>query len=140
MNQSAGGLPDLGGHTVLIAEPNPLIALDLAETLGGWGGRSSLYYEQTSPDQLSALGLVCAALVDVPSDHESVLRLITALRDRGVPTVLTTACGADNIMAQFPGLKVFDKPVDYEALAQWFGGAVHSAACAGKACMGKSAG
>ena len=135
MNQSAGGLPDLGGHTVLIAESNPLIALDLAETLGGWGARPSLYYDLTGLEQSSALALVCAAVIDVPSDHERLFGLISALRDRGVPTALTTACGAANIMAQFPGLKVFDKPVDYEALAQWFGEAVPSAACAGKTCM-----
>lgn len=136
MTQSVGDLPNLGGQTVLIAEPNPLLALDLAETLGSWGARPSLHYDLAGLEQSSELDMVCAALVDLPSNHEPLAGLITALSRRGVPTVLTTACGADNIRAQFPGLKVFDKPLDYTALAQWFYGAVPSAECAGKTCNG----
>lgn len=136
MTQSAGDLPNLCGLTVLIAEPNPLIALDLAATLGGWGARPSLYYDLTGPEQSSALDLVCAALVDVPSNHEPLSELIAALRRRGVPTVLTTACGADSIGGQFPEMKVFDKPVDYAALAQWFGGAAAPFEGTGETCTG----
>ena len=136
MTQSAENLPNLFGQTVLIAEPNPLIALDLAVTLGGWGASPVVYYDLTGPEQSSALGRVCAALVDVPHNHEPMAGLIAALRRRGVPTVLTTACGAQSIAGQFPGLKVFDKPVDYAALAKWFGGAAASFGGTGEACTG----
>ena len=132
MPQASDALPDLSGQAVLIAEPNSLIALDLAGQLREWGARPKPYYDLRGPERTSALDAIGAALVDVPSDHEALSGLISELRRRGVPTVLTTACGADNIEAQFPGFRVLDKPVDYAALAQWFCVAVPAGGCAGR--------
>ena len=132
MPQASDALPNLAGQAVLIAEPNSLIAMDLSGQLREWGARPTPYYDLPGPEQTSALDAIGAALVDVPSDHEALSGLIAALRQRGVPTVLTTACGADNIEAQFPGLMVFDKPVDYTALAQWFCASVPAVGSAGQ--------
>ncbi len=117
-------LPYLCGKIVLIAEPNGLIAMDLAATFSGWGARPVLYCDLDGPAQLAAPGLADAALVDLPLDREPLAGLIQALRRRGVPTVLTTAGAAHNVSGDFPGLKIFEKPVVYPALAQWFCSAV----------------
>ena len=136
MTQSAENLPNLCGQTVLIAEPNPLIALDLAATLGGWGAQPVLYYDLDGTAQLAAPAMVQAALIDVPQFHQPLIGLIGELRRHGVPTVLTTAYGSEFIGGHFPGMALFDKPVDYAALARWFGAAVQPSWLARKACNG----
>ena len=136
MTVPACNLPSLCGQFVLIAEPNPLIAMDLAATLGGWGARPLLYYDLDGPAQSAAPAMVRTALIDVPHCHQPLAGLIGELQRRGVPTVLTTACGADFISGAFPGMHVFDKPVDYAALARWFSAAVQPAWPAQKACNG----
>ncbi len=127
-------LPEFDGQTVLIAEPNPLIALDLAETLSGWGARPLLYHELDAPAQLAAPAMVQAALIDVPQFHQPLSGLIGELRRHGVPTVLTTAYGSEFIVGHFSGLAIFDKPVDYAALARWFRVAAQPPALGRTAC------
>ena len=124
MISPACDLPYLCGKIVLIAEPNALIAMDLAATFSGWGARPLLYCDLDGPAQLTALATADAALVDVPLNREPLASLIQALKRRGVPTVLTTAGAAHNLSGEFPGLKIFEKPVVYPALAQWFCSAV----------------
>ena len=120
-------LPQLDGQIILIAEPNSLIALDLAATFSGWGARPLLYYDLDGPAQMAAPTLAQAALIDVPLNCEPLVDLIGALNRHGVPTVLTTAGGTDSIGGRFPGLAVFDKAVDYLALAHWVCAAVPTA-------------
>ena len=115
-------LPDLSGRIVLIAEANPLIALDLAETVRAWGGQPLLFNDLSAEQQMAAPGEVCAALVDMSQSHQQQARLIDDLRQRNVPIVLTTAWQLDIIGSQFPGMTIFEKPVNYSALAQWFAG------------------
>ena len=116
----ADDLPKLCGLPILIAESNPLIALDLAETLRSWGAQPLLYSELTPAEQAEVPGRVGAALVDLARFHQQAAGLIEALRRRGVPTVGTTAWQLDIIGSQFPEMTVFEKPVNYAALAQWF--------------------
>ena len=127
MISPASGQPLLDGQIVLIAEHNPLIALDLAAMFGGWGARPMLFYDLDGPAQLAACSLAKAALIDVPLDCDALADLIAALSQHGVPTALTTAGGAAGLGGRFPGLEVFDKPVDYRALAQWISAAAPSA-------------
>ena len=119
MISPASGQPQLCGQIVLIAEPNSLIALDLAATFSGWGAQPLLYYDLDGAAQLAAFTVAQAALIDVPVDCEPLTDLIAALMGRGVPTALTTAGGATDLGGRFPGLAVFEKPVDYLALARW---------------------
>ena len=116
----AGALPDLVGRTVLIAESNPLIALDLAATVDGWGGSVLLYHELAAPDRERVLQGVSAALINVTQDHEETIGLIEALQQHSVPIVLTTAWHEDRIADRFPGITVLEKPVSSAALAAWF--------------------
>ena len=120
MSGSAENLPELTGGTVLIAESNPLIALDLAETVVAWGAQPLLYNDLSAQQQADVPGKVCAALVDLSQFHQHQARLIDALREHNVPTVLTTAWQLDIIGRQFPGMTIFEKPVNYQALANWF--------------------
>jgi len=116
----ADELPDLCGLTVLIAESNPLIALDLVETIRAWGGEPLLYSELTPAEQAAAPDRVCAALIDMTQNHQQQTRLIGDLHGRGVPIVLTTAWQLDIIGDQFPEMAIFEKPVNYTSLASWF--------------------
>ena len=120
MPRPADKQPDFCGHKVLIAETNPLIALDLAETIRAWGGEPLLYNDLPAQQQAAALDDVCAALVDMTQPHQLDTGLIDALRQRNVPIVLTTAWQLDIIRSQFPGMTIFEKPVNYAALSQWF--------------------
>ena len=112
--------PALNGRTVLIAEPNPLIAMDVAATIRGWGAEPLLYFELDSMQQEAVTQTVSAALIDLPDAHPLQTELIARLNRNRVPIVLTTAGRKDFIAAALPGLPVFEKPVDYAALAQWF--------------------
>ena len=120
MSGATANMPDLTGGTVLIAETNPLIALDLAETLRSWGAQPVLYNDLSAQQQVGAPGNLCAALVDLNQFCRQEAGLIDVLRQSNVPTVLTTAWQLDIIGSQFPGMTIFEKPVNYEALAKWF--------------------
>ena len=120
MPRPANNQPDLCGRKILIAETNPLIALDLAETIRSWGGQPLLHNDLPAQQQAAALDEVCAALVDMSKSHPQHTELIDALQQRKVPVVLTTAWQLDIIGGQFPGMTIFEKPVNYAALAQWF--------------------
>lgn len=120
MHGPADGLPDLGGRTVLIAEANPLIAFDLAETIRAWGGQPLQLGDLTAAEQCELPSRVCAALVDMSQSHQQLAQLVDDLRRRKVPIVLTTAWQLDDIGDQFPGMTIFEKPVNYAALADWF--------------------
>lgn len=120
MPRPADNQPDLCGRIILIAETSPLIALDLAETIRSWGGQPLMYYDLSAQQQAAAPGEVCAALVDMSRSHQQHIGLIDALRQRNVPVVLTTAWQLDIIGSQFPGITIFEKPVNFAALAQWF--------------------
>lgn len=137
MFDSAADLPKLCGRTILIAEPNPLIAMDLAATIEGWGGRPLLYFDLTVPQQLTAPNHVFAALVDMPQFHRQQADLIGALQRRDVPIVLTTAWCRDFIGGHFPAMTMFDKPVNYAALAQWFSALEWVPQLARKTCNGR---
>ena len=136
MIDPASELSHLCGQIVLIAEPNPLIAMDLAATFSGWGAVPVLYYDLDGAAQLAAPGLASAALVDLPPDHGLLDGLIGELAHHGVPTALTSADGAHSFGGNSAGLKVFDKPVDYAALAQWFSTAGAPSEYARKTCTG----
>lgn len=120
MRYPTDDLPDLGGRTVLIAETNPLIALDLAETLRAWRARPLLYDNLSAAEQAAALGEICAALVDMSQFQQGQAGLVEALQQHHVPIVLTTAWQLDIIGNQFPGMTILEKPVNYAVLAQWF--------------------
>jgi hypothetical protein len=111
---------DPSGRHVLIAETNPLIAMDVAATICGWGADPLLYYELDSTRRHAAVETAFAALIDVPDAHPVETELIDRLRASRVPTVLTTAGRKEFIADTFPDLAIFEKPVDYAALQQWF--------------------
>ena len=110
----------LRGRTILIAESCPLIALDLSATISAWGAQPVMHHELGHEQRQEAFADFSAALVDVDLCVDEHAKLVDALRQRGVPTVLTTAWHKEVIRDKFPGLAVFEKPVDFAELAQWF--------------------
>ncbi len=120
MPGSAAAASRFRSHAVLIAEPNPLIALDLMFTVGSWGAEVQMLNDLSNISELAASAALTAAIVDVNLPLEGQERLIDALRENGVPTALTTTTLRKSISDQFPGCVVFEKPVDFTALADWF--------------------
>lgn len=120
MPGSAAEASRFRSHAVLIAEPNPLIALDLMATVGSWGAEVEMLNDLGSASQLAVSPALTAAIVDVNLPLEGQERLIDALRKNGVPTALTTTTLRKSISDRFPGSVVFEKPVDFAALADWF--------------------
>lgn len=107
-------------HAVLIAEPNPLFALDLMATFGSWGAEVEMLRDLDEVSQQVTSCALTAAIVDVNLPLEGQERLIDALRENRVPTALTTTTLRKSISDRFPGYAVFEKPVDFTALADWF--------------------
>ena len=99
----ADKMPDLDGREILIAESNALIALDLAETLRGWGARPVLYNELPEAEREAVPDRVFAALVDVSQCHAEQTDLCDALQQRRVPTSPLSSPGRRRRRAMWPG-------------------------------------
>ena len=124
MTDPACEAPKFNGQIVLIAESNPLIALDLAEMFRSWGARPQLYYDLVGSAQLAAPAMVQLAVIDIPHLYQPLVGLVDELRRRGVPTALTSVCGPEFVSRHFPGMIIFGKPVNCAALARRLNSAV----------------
>ena len=112
----------LRGRTILIAESSPLIALDLAATIAAWGAHALLHNDLPVARQKGPFIELAAALVDISEANDEPDRLVEMLQQNQVPVVITTSWGVDSARRDFPDLPIFDKPVDFAALAKWFAG------------------
>jgi len=115
-------LSRLCGRSILIAETNPLIALDLAATIAARGMRPVMYSDLAMAGEAVPFPELAAALVDMDLPFDEHAALVGQLQSNGTPTILTTAWAGDSVADRFPGLTVFEKPVHFPALAQWFAG------------------
>ncbi len=83
MNRAA-----LTGHSILVVEDEPLIALDIAETLQGAGASAVIAHSLSQAVQLVELRHISAAVVDFLLDDSDTERLCEMLSDRAIPFVL----------------------------------------------------
>ncbi len=102
---------DLAGSTVLIAEDEAVVALELEATLRRHGcmvlGPAVTVAEGLA---LLARGTPSAALVNARLRDGSALPLVTALRAAGVPVGLATGYGAGELEEPLRELPVLGKP------------------------------
>jgi DNA-binding response OmpR family regulator len=104
--------PDLAGLTVLVAEDEAIVALELEGTLRA-GGCAVLGPAQSNAEALELLhrrGRPDAALLNATLADGSAMALVEAMRAAGVPIGLVTGYGVDELEAPLRGLPVLAKP------------------------------
>ncbi len=104
----------LDGLTVLVTEAEFLIALDVQRMLEGLGARQVLF-ARTAEEALAMEPYwsdVSLAIVEIPLERQSPLRLIQRLGENNIPIVVCSAdTGLRRGVPQFPALPVVTKPM-----------------------------
>lgn len=103
MNRAA-----LTGHSVLVVEDEPLIALDIAESLQGAGASVVIAHTLSQAVQLVELRHISAAVVDFLLDDGDTGRLFKMLSNRAIPFVLYS--GYDRLQEAWQGVVQVSKP------------------------------
>jgi CheY-like chemotaxis protein len=107
------GLP----HDVLIVEDDPIIALDLEDTILGFGVASV----RSAGNVAVALDMIAArapdfALLDVGLTDEQSFEIAEKLADLKIPFAFVTGYGADRVPAAFADRPRLPKPCSTDAL------------------------
>jgi len=105
---------DLSGHSVLIVEDEPLIAIDIAQALES--ARATVVMAATLRDglRLAEHPTLSAAIVDLILGGDDAVVLFKRLTDRGVPCVIYT--GNVDIPPGCTPSAIVQKPARSEAL------------------------
>jgi len=105
---------DLSGHTILIAEDEPLIAMEIADALQS--ARASVRTAATVHDalQLAEDPAISVAIIDMALGRETALALCSRLAQRGVPFVIYTCY--PHIPAGYEPAAVLQKPAHPTAI------------------------
>lgn len=119
MTDPAVNLSAIRGRTVLIAENNPLVALDLVSTIDSWGALPILAQDFPG-DAAMSFDDLSAAVIDVSDSGPDMSDLIATLQDKSVPILITTSWAAGTTRQKYSGIPVFEKPISFPALADWF--------------------
>jgi CheY-like chemotaxis protein len=105
--------PDLAGLTVLVAEDEAIVALELEGTLRA-GGCAVLGPAQSNAEALELLrrgrARPDAALLNATLADGSAVALVEAMRAAGVPVGLVTGYAVDELEAPLRELPVLGKP------------------------------
>jgi PAS domain S-box-containing protein len=106
---------------VLLVEDESLIAMMMEQTL------RELDFDVVGPfgtvsDALAAVdrAAVDAGILDINLAGEMAYPIARVLQARKVPFVFMTGYGAETIAAPFPGVRIFQKPLERETLRQLF--------------------
>jgi CheY-like chemotaxis protein len=112
--------PPLAGLRVMIAEDEPLIALDLQEVLGEAGAEVVGPYG-TVPAALGAAAreTISVAVLDVRLGRDTVRDVAEMLDQRGVPMLFYSGQALpDDLRKRFAHAAVLVKPVRYQAMIE----------------------
>ena len=115
------GVDALRGRRILIVEDDPLIAMELADLLAA-GGAEPVGPAPTVRAALAALTRERpeAAVLDLNLRGERSTPVAAALREAGVPFVLTTGYARSQIEEpELTEAPLVPKPVDHRLLAGW---------------------
>lgn len=118
MTDPAVDLSAIRGRAVLIAENNPLVALDMVSTIDSWGALPILMHDLPSHAR-TTLDNLAAAVIDVSDSGPDMSDLIATLREKSVPVLITTSWAAGTAQQQYSELPVVEKPISFPALAAW---------------------
>lgn len=104
-------LVELGGNVVLVAEDEPLIAMDLTAQLEE-AGLLVVGPECTIDGALASIDgrIVDVAVLDVVLRSGLVYPLADILAVRGIPFIFATGIGADKLPSKYIGTPTCEKP------------------------------
>jgi len=101
----------LRGRNILVADDEPIIAMDLAEELEAAG--AVVVGPAATVERAAALiaeKKVDAALLDIKLGEQTVYPIADALIARGVPFVFITGCDRDAVSDRYPRVPRYEKP------------------------------
>ncbi len=134
MRVQASDMKELwAGKRVLVAEDNPLVAMDIEDTLLAVGAQV-VGPVAAAADAVSRClnGPLDAAILDFNLHGGPVTPVLEILWERSVPMVICTGAGLpQEVSSRFPGLRVCLKPVVPETLLTRLSEA-HEAVMAGR--------
>ena len=102
--------PIFSGHSILIVEDEPLIALDVCEALRGAGASVIAGTNVSDALRLIWQAEIAAAVVDIKLGADDCSRVCRALASRDIPFVFYTAYAAAPVLEEWPGVPVIAKP------------------------------
>jgi two-component system, response regulator PdtaR len=110
---------DLSGWRVLVVEDEPLIALDLRDTLEGWGCRVIGPVATASAAlELVKESLPDCAVLDVNLGRETSEPVAAALRSRHCPFIVMTAYQRHDLSGALVDALLLSKPLDEKRLRE----------------------
>ena len=97
------------GHSILIVEDEPLIALDIHAAFSAAGASIVAALDSREALRLTALPDLSAAVVDIGLGAEDCCRVCKRLSDNGVPFVFYTGEARTEVLRQWPNAPVLTK-------------------------------
>jgi CheY-like chemotaxis protein len=105
------------GNKILVVEDEPLVAMNLSESLAELGFSVVGPYSTLAKATAAALEMeVDAALLDVNLSSESVYPVADILASKNVPFAFITGYGTEVLTSKYTNAPVLQKPVDQRAL------------------------
>jgi CheY-like chemotaxis protein len=103
------GRGPLAGHSILVLEDEPLLALELNSTLSDAG--ASVYMAMDGETALRAIEVhgTSAAVLDMNLGREDCSSVCERLSDGGIPFVFFTGAARPDIMLRWPNTPVLTK-------------------------------
>ncbi|MEQ1754405.1 MAG: response regulator [Micropepsaceae bacterium] len=106
----AADLISLTGRHLLLVEDEMMIALDLADVVGGFGCTFAMAGRVAKAISLIANAGFDAAVLDVNLAGEKVYAVADELNRLGIPLIFTTGYGEDGVLAQYRHHVIVSKP------------------------------
>jgi len=114
-----GKIVDLAGISVLVAEDEALVAMNLEDMLSGLGCSvvgPAIQFDEA--ERLVERADCKVAILDVNLGGRKVFPLAGRLKERGVALVFATGYGRDELPEEWRGESVLEKPYSVEDVAE----------------------
>jgi DNA-binding response OmpR family regulator len=100
----------LDGRTILVAEDEPLVGLDLADTLQAAGAKIVRALKLEDVVNLARTAELSAAILDINLVGEDCLPVCQLLADRNIPFVFNTGYSERPVLEKWPDAPHLKKP------------------------------
>jgi CheY-like chemotaxis protein len=116
----------LAGHSILVLEDEPLLALELNSTLSDAG--ASVHMAMDGESALQAIEVLgtSAAVLDMNLGREDCSSVCERLSDLGIPFVFFTGAARPDIMLKWPHIPVLTKIARKQRIIGVLAGLTHS--------------
>jgi CheY-like chemotaxis protein len=101
----------MNGARILVVEDEPLIAMELSQTIEDQGGVVAAVRSRQDALEMATANVFDAAILDVRLPDGTVFDVAAYLQAGGVPFMFCTAYGEDTqLLSAWPGVIVVSKP------------------------------